>query len=77
MATNLRLRDVHEGDLVEVDGRHAHVSCALVLDDDVFIVLDDGHGNETTLSGGGAIKLIARQLADTIAGPSSSIVAPA
>lgn len=77
MATNLKLRDVHEGDLVEVDGRRAWVSCAVELGDDVFLVLDDGNGNETTLSGGGAIRLIARQLADTIAGPSSSIVSPA
>lgn len=77
MATNLRLRDVHEGDLLEVDGRRAHVSCTLVLDDDVFVVIDDGSGSEQTLSGNGAVKLIARQLANSIAGPASSITAPA
>lgn len=74
MATNLRLRDVHEGDLLEVDGKHGRVSCALILDDDVILVLDDDAGRQRTVAGtGGAVRLVSRPVADTIAGSAGTI----
>lgn len=74
MSTNLRIRDVREGDLLEVDGRPARVSCAMILDDDVIIVLDDAAGGHTALTeDSGAVKLISRP-ADTIAGAADTIV---
>lgn len=74
MATNLRIRDVHEGDLLEVDGRRGRVSVAMVLDDDVILVLDDDAGNQSTVSGTSqAVRLISRPSADTLAGPAPSI----
>ena len=77
MATNLRIRDVHEGDLLEVDGRRGRVSIAMVLDDDVILVLDDEAGNTRTVSGRGqAVRLISRPAADTLAGEASSITNP-
>lgn len=78
MATNLRLRDVHEGDLLDLDGRRGTVSCAMVLDDDVIVVVDDERGGQVTFSGAGqAVRLIARQLHNSLAGAASSITNPA
>ncbi|MBW3621336.1 MAG: hypothetical protein KY461_13915 [Actinobacteria bacterium] len=77
MATNVRIRDVHEGDLLEVDGRHGRVSIAMVLDDDVILVLDDDAGNSRTVTGrAGAVRLISRPEADTLAGEASSLTNP-
>lgn len=76
MATNLRIKEVNEGDLLEVDGKRRRVSCALILDDDVIIVLDDEGGEPLTLtSAEGAVRLIARPAAkNTLAGDAPSII---
>lgn len=78
VATNVRMRDVEEGDVIEVDGVRASVSCAMILDDDVLLILEYPDGTERTLADTRqpAVRLIARPVADTVTGAASSLTNP-
>jgi pyrimidine operon attenuation protein/uracil phosphoribosyltransferase len=59
---NLRIRDLREGDVIELDDAAARVSCALILDDEAIVVLDDEHGRQRTVTGAlDAVRLISRR----------------